>query len=314
MRTFGIPRPRFLTTLATTLVATAAFALTGASSAAADDPLPVPYLFTTGAAAGNLAPNSSPPGANDWSCKPSAAHPRPVVLVHGTAANARMNWDSLSPLLRNNGYCVFALNYGASDLVITKALWPIESSAVQLRDFVDQVLAATGSSEVDIVGHSQGGLMPRYYVKNLGGAAKVHTLVGIAPTNHGGSISGFITLQEFLGTLDMYADLTAVGCPGCAQQYTGSQFLTDLNTGGDTVPGVNYTVIATRYDELASPYTTAFLSGPNTTNITLQDGCPIDFSGHIEIAFGHRALAMVLNALDPAHPRSVPCYPVSFNG
>ena len=38
---------------------------------------------------------------------------------------------------------------------------------------------------LDLVGHSQGGMMPRYYVKNLGGAAKVDDLIGLSPSNHG---------------------------------------------------------------------------------------------------------------------------------
>ena len=56
------------------------------------------------------------------------------------------------------------------------------------------MLAKTGASQVDIVGHSQGGMMPGYYIKFLGGASKVHTLIGLAPSNHGTTIDGLQTL------------------------------------------------------------------------------------------------------------------------
>jgi triacylglycerol esterase/lipase EstA (alpha/beta hydrolase family) len=49
----------------------------------------------------------------------------------------------------------------------------MENSAAQLSDFVDKVLLATNSTKVDLVGHSQGSLMPRYYLKFLGGQNKV---------------------------------------------------------------------------------------------------------------------------------------------
>jgi hypothetical protein len=82
-----------------------------AASAATAAPLPVIYNGAYGFA--HASPTASPPGSNDFSCKPTAAHPRPVILVHGTFEDMSDNWQALSPLLYNNGYCVFALNYGA---------------------------------------------------------------------------------------------------------------------------------------------------------------------------------------------------------
>ncbi len=64
-----------------------------------------------------------------------------------------------------------------------------------------------------MVGHSQGGMMPRYYLKFLGGASKVDDLVGLAPSNHG--TSNPLLLTPGLNYL----------CPSCLQQKTGSTFL-----------------------------------------------------------------------------------------
>ena len=76
--------------------------------------LPVNYDFAAGAATTFNSPKTPPPGANNFSCQPSAAHPHPVVLVHGTLANMDHSWQAASPILVNHGYCVFAFNYGGS--------------------------------------------------------------------------------------------------------------------------------------------------------------------------------------------------------
>ena len=121
-------------------------------------------------------------GANDWKCRPTAAHPEPVVLVHATGVNLGANWVALSPMLKNAGYCVFAFNYGFTGLSLNRigGLGEISASAATMKAFVDQVLATTGASKVDVVGHSQGGMMPSYYIKRLGGASKVRTLGALA--------------------------------------------------------------------------------------------------------------------------------------
>jgi triacylglycerol lipase len=219
---------------------------------------------------------------NDFTCKPTAAHPSPVVLVHGTFADSAVSWNLIGPSLEQQGYCVFALDYG------NNATGEIAASAAQLRDFVDRVLAATGAAKVSIVGHSQGGMMPRYYVKNLGGDAKVDDLVGLAPSNHG-------TTQQ--------AAKYATNCPACNEQYAGSPFLTALNAGDESPGGVSYTQVETRYDEVVTPYTSAFLApDAGVTNVLLQDACAVDVSDHLGIIYDPIALAWVENALGRAGP------------
>ncbi|WP_329261830.1 esterase/lipase family protein [Streptomyces pseudovenezuelae] len=245
-------------------------------------------------------------GWNDWSCKPSAAHPRPVVLVHGTFADSVDNWLALAPYLENRDYCVFSFDYGQlSGVPLFYGLGPIDKSAEQLKTFVDKVLAATGAPETDLVGHSQGGLMPRYYLRFLGGAAKVNALVGIAPDNHGTTLSGITNLLPYFPGVQ---DLLTTNTPALADQVVGSPFLTKLNEGGDTVPGVKYTVLATRYDEVVTPYRSQFLSGSGVHNVLLQDLCPLDLSEHVAIGlFDRIAFHEVANALDPAHATATTC-------
>ena len=162
----------------------------------------------------------------------------------------------------------------------------------------DRVLAATGARKVSMVGHSQGGMMPRYYVKFLGGLTKVDDLVGLVPSNHG--------TQDTGPGNPLSESLTGALCPACAQQSAGSPFLTNLNAGDETPGHLSYTQITTRYDEVVTPYLSAYLApGKKTTNITLQDLCPHDTSEHVIIPTDPVAIALVLNALGrkgPADP------------
>jgi triacylglycerol esterase/lipase EstA (alpha/beta hydrolase family) len=300
---------------ALTAVAATALALVTASAQPAvaanahSTHYPVNHSFSAGFIAGFLNPTQPPAGANNWSCKPSAAHPFPVVLVHGTIENMNDNWGGASPLLANNGYCVFAFNYGGSSPVAPiQATGPIAKGAAQLATFVNRVLAATGVSKVDIVGHSQGGMMPRYYIKYLGGASKIDKLVALTPSNNGTTIDGLTQLVTQLGILEPTSNILNVACPACVEQEVGSAFLTALNAGGETVAGIRYTVITTRGDEVVTPYSSAFLPpAPNVKNITVQDQCGLDASDHLEISYDPIALTDVLNALDPAHPRPIVC-------
>ncbi|GAA5147038.1 alpha/beta fold hydrolase [Nocardioides marinquilinus] len=237
------------------------------------------------------SPLGDPPGANDWSCRPTAQRPTPVVLVHGTGGDRRTLLERLSWGIKRAGFCVFSLDYG------NRGLGRIEDSAAQLKAYVERVRAATGAAKVSLVGHSQGGMMPRYYLKFLGGAAVVDDLVGVAPSNHGTVLTG---------AQNPFNDLIELGCPACVQQGAGSAFLQRLNAGDETPGEVSYTQITTRYDEVVVPHTSGYLAaGPRTTNITLQDRCPFELAEHLTIPLATPTLSITLDALThdgPARP------------
>jgi triacylglycerol esterase/lipase EstA (alpha/beta hydrolase family) len=290
------------------LAATVVVTMAGAGAAAVRPDLPTGTIVQ-GALTDLTDPGGTPPGMNNWSCHPSAAHPYPVLLLHGTLFNENLSWQALSPELVNAGYCVYGFNYGgaaqASFGVYGES--DIATAAAQLAQFVDYVRIATRTSQVDIVGHSQGGMMPRYYIKFLGGAPVVHLLVGLAPSNHATTLDESVALLDPLHALGINV-FTLAGCLACTQQIQGlgSTFMDALNAGGDTVPGPKYVVIETKYDEVVTPYTQAFLHGPNVQNITLQDQCPTDFSEHIGIIYDPVALQDVMNALGPDSPSFKP--------
>ncbi|MDO9352898.1 MAG: alpha/beta fold hydrolase [Solirubrobacteraceae bacterium] len=300
------------------------------------------------AAAWSLAnPGLSPAGANHWDCKPTASHPRPVVLLHGTYANMFNSFASLSPAIRRQGYCVFALDYGKGLLGGVNGTKSVRSSSKELATFVDKVLAATGAAQVDLVGYSQGGLVARSYLRFDGGAAaapstadaasaqppsttsaaattnKVHALIGLSTPNHGTDLLGFKTTLEARGLTPV---LRLIAGDAAGDLLSGSPALTELNAGGETLPGVRYTMIGTRTDIISRPYTDAFIQlrpadtvptsaspvtppagGATVRNIPLQQGCAIDASDHFSITYSPRATAHVLRALDPAFGGRTPC-------
>jgi pimeloyl-ACP methyl ester carboxylesterase len=265
--------------------------------------LTVPYNGTFGWA--QVSATALPPGASPFACTPSFAHPRPVILVHGTFGDMSDSWQALAPLLYNEGYCVYAFNYGSylgSGSAGIYGVGDIAQSASELATYVSQIRTATGASQVDIVGHSQGGMMPRYYLNFLGGSKYVHTLVALAPSNHGTSPSGIAHLES-----EFHVPPPPPGtCPACTEQEAGSAFLTAVNSP-ETVAGVDYTVIESEYDGVVLPYTSSSLTGPNVTNIVLQSQCALDHGDHMSMPYDHIADNDVLNALDPGRNLHARC-------
>ncbi|MQA75317.1 MAG: lipase [Solirubrobacterales bacterium] len=292
--------------------ALAVFACAAPAAAAADEPYPVPWTIDLSQQV--REPDAPPAGSNDWSCEPSPSHPEPVVLVHGLAANRTVNFSTLSPFLANHGFCVFALTYGTRPELDPPAYQPgglagMQGSARALKRFAARVLRSTGASAVDIVGHSEGSLMPNWWVKYLGGDRVVDDYVGITPLWDGTNLAGLATIDGIGRALGLsaiaYSTLEPV-CASCRQFLSGSDFIRRMNAGGGpAVAGVDYTMLLTRNDELVVPYTSGLMDGAR--NIVVQDSCALDQSEHLSIAFDPVAAHEILNALDPRHAGPVPC-------
>lgn len=292
--------------------------LSGGAATAAS--LPVPY--------GNLYPftlvaatnwNGDPPGANDWNCKPDAEHPYPVVLVTSTFLSAAVNWTSLSPYLHNRGHCVFTFNYGRDPFIPPglNGMGYMEDSAAETAVFVDRVLAATGASKVDIVGHSQGGIQSRYFIQHLGGADKVHrTVLLSSPYSFGGGALDDVLLR-LLRILPegAYEAAQEVGPIPVFVQFADPYFWEALNGDNHGLPSqVDFIQISSRSDEAALSGAYDAPPVPNARTRYVQQAqpgewwpCLVDRSTHFAIPYTRRAVAMIGNALDPAHAVVPPC-------
>ncbi|MBA8924787.1 triacylglycerol esterase/lipase EstA (alpha/beta hydrolase family) [Kutzneria viridogrisea] len=286
--------------------------LTGSPAGA----LPITWGLGAGLAAGIADWNGNPAGANDWTCRPSAAHPRPVVLVPSTFTSISMDYSALSPYLRDQGYCVYSLNYGQRPYV-----WPglvglaaTTESVNELSSFVDKVIASSGSSTVDLVGHSQGGIMVRYYTQVLGGAAKVRTVVTLgspyrldAGFNYASLLYRGVHLLP--GADQVLAQLAKLTLPGLVG-LTDSRFWAALNAGGGISPGTDYLSLGSRTDQIP-PELLRYPEAPNTATRFVQDTCPLDAIGHFGLPHDPNVAALVANGLDPAHAQPVRCQVVA---
>lgn len=240
------------------------------------------------------SPAGDPPGANKWDCTPTKERPTPVILVHGTGGDRKNLLERLSRSIKRKGFCVYSLDYG------NRGLEDIKASAKQLKRFTRKVRRSTGAAKVSMVGHSQGGMMPRHYIKFLGGKKHVDDLIGIAPSNHGTAFTaGGNPLSDLI---NLIIDLP---CRACVQQGAGSAFLTRLNRGDETPGKVSYTQVTTRYDEIVVPHTSGYLAeGRRTTNLTLQDLCPLELAEHLRIPLATPTIGIVLDALTRRGPAS----------
>ncbi|MCB9408964.1 alpha/beta fold hydrolase [Mycolicibacterium sp.] len=228
----------------------------------------------------------------------------PVLIVHGTFSNAT-EVEPLKENLESRGLTVYSYTYGRAFSLIgllDPAAGGIQNMNLSVEDLAAQIARAkaeTGSDQIDLVGHSQGGLLIKDYLAHYSDDG-VRKVVDLAATNHGttfgggaetllnafapglvdplNAVFGKKTVQYFLSGNMLFdvvalfpgplqpvvrwlADRVVDAVLGVAprQQLLGSSFIDALDQTPDTKPGVNYLVIATRDDDWVTPYRSTYL-------------------------------------------------------
>ncbi|HZU80125.1 MAG TPA: hypothetical protein VE991_09445 [Acidimicrobiales bacterium] len=192
----------------------------------------------------------------------------PVLLVPGTALDPQDNysWNYERGLTALGlPWCALTLpDHGMDDV----------GSAGEYVVSAIRSMAAASGRQVDILGYSQGGMVPRWALRFWPDTRPlVRELVAIDPSNH--------------GTLDA-SGLCRLRCPPSFwQQAAGSHFLQALNSGAETFAGIDYVVLYSRTDEVVFPNlspagSSALHTGAGAIeNLAVQQRCPADPSEHL---------------------------------
>ncbi len=205
----------------------------------------------------------------------------PVLFLHGTTSDSQANWSwnwvRAMDLVQRPHCELDSPNNATSD---------IQVSAEYVVNAI-RVMHQRAGKRISMVGHSQGGMVGRWALKYWPDTRlMVDDYVGLSSSNH--------------GTDSAKLPCSAPG--GCSaaswQQKAGSKFITALNDGPETWPGISYTVAATRFDELVTPSTASFLKpATNVTNTMVQDICPLETVDHFGMAYDNAAWLVGIDAL-----------------
>ncbi|RUP79526.1 triacylglycerol lipase [Corynebacterium propinquum] len=249
---------------------------------------------------------------DDWSDRPTADKPWPVILIHGTV-DTKGVWQELGTELRADGWCVFAPDYGK------RGTAAMEESAVQLGAYIEAVRTITGAEQIILIGHSQGGLLARYWMRTSGHAHYVKHLVSLGAPNHGTTMGGILSplVSNNLTENIMRSLIQHWFGPVGFQQITGSEIFAVFNDGGgdrkggrsthgssddssgELEEGVDYTCIASRQDTVVQPPETCFLNGPahQVRNVWVQDIIPRANVQHQDLPTNKHVRAIIRTGL-----------------
>jgi hypothetical protein len=179
---------------------------------------------TGGSPSADVPGSPQPPPDPDAPALPAlpAPHP-PAVLLHGFVDNRSVFVLLRRALVRQGGRHVESLNY-------SPLTCDIRTAAELLGRHVEEICARTGRQRIDIVGHSLGGLIARYYVQRLGGDHRVRTLVTLGTPHTGTSVAPLASAHPIVRQMrpdSAVIEELRLPAPGCRTRFVS--FWSDLD-------------------------------------------------------------------------------------
>lgn len=278
------------------------------------EPAEIPWRWWDGGLYALAHNGESIPGMDDDGCKPSPEHPNPVLLLHGTGANGPDNYATLGQALLNEGYCVWAPNYGVppgmprfGDTPLAGGMATLPQTGAEIAREIDRIRELTGAEKVDLAGMSQGGMVAGYVAKveRPGAVGRVVSMGAPWPRQ------GMRSLYEVMEVPPQVGGSIADLPPGVMPDDGLDAWLGPEGT--PFAEDVEYTLVASRVDGVA-PVNTALALGETVrqtgiNRVLVQDGCEVDRSTHMNLYVDPRAVDATLNALDPANAKPLRCVP-----
>ena len=231
-------------------------------------------LYPSGMAQERREPLPELPSPEDATQLPTEAKP-PVVLLHGFIDNRSVFVLLRRSLAQHGRRQVESLNY-------SPLTCDIRTAAELLGRHIEEICERTGSREVDIVGHSLGGLIARYYVQRLGGDLRVRTLVTLGTPHSGTAVAPLANAHPIVRQMRpdsaVIEELTRPA-PGCRTHFVS--FWSDL-------------------DHLMEPLETACVDHPDLIAQNVQ----VSGIGHLALPVHPAVATGIRQALDTPLPET----------